>query len=209
MNIHPSRRSFLTASTGFAAASLASLANPIAAAAQSVGVKSADLPDLTIQEVKVYVADISKIHKLNSPETGEILSVVTNSGIEGNYTIGDRNATPSWLEWAKTALVGKSVIDLLPMLTSTTGMKGPGGLTPPCPGEPSLPALNRTPAAPERTPPSMARRYRAQGSPHAAAARGPTTTRPPPTSACGTSWARLCTVPSTRFSPVARRPKTA
>ena len=127
MNIHPSRRSFLTASTGFAAASLASLANPIAAAAQSVGVKSADLPDLTIQEVKVYVADISKIHKLNSPETGEILSVVTNSGIEGNYTIGDRNATPSWLEWAKTALVGKSVIDLLPMLTSTTGMKGPGG----------------------------------------------------------------------------------
>jgi hypothetical protein len=50
------------------------LANPIAAAAQSAGVKPGDLPDLTIKEVKVYVTDISKIHKLNSPETGELLS---------------------------------------------------------------------------------------------------------------------------------------
>ena len=127
MKTNPSRRNFLAASTGFAAAGFASLANPIAAAAQSVGVKSADLPDLTIKEVKVYVADISKIHKLNSPETGEILSVVTNSGFEGNYTIGDRNATPGWLEWAKATLLGKSVIDLLPVLTSTTGMKVPAG----------------------------------------------------------------------------------
>ena len=52
---------------------------------------------------------------------------MTNSGIEGNYTIGDRNATPGWLEWAKPALVGKSIMDLLPTLTSTSGMKGPGG----------------------------------------------------------------------------------
>ena len=108
-------------------AGFAALANPIAAAAQSVGVKPGDLPDLTIKEVKVYVTDISKIHKLNSPETGELLSVVTNSGIEGNYTIGDRNATAGWLEWAKPALVGKNVMDLLPTLTSTSGMKGPAG----------------------------------------------------------------------------------
>jgi L-alanine-DL-glutamate epimerase-like enolase superfamily enzyme len=127
MTSKTSRRNFLGASGGFAAAGFASLANPIAAAAQSVGVKPADLPDLTIKEVKVYVTDISKIHKLNSPETGELLSVVTNSGIEGNYTIGDRNATAGWLDWAKSALVGKSVIDLLPALTSTTGMKGPAG----------------------------------------------------------------------------------
>ena len=113
------------ASGGFAAAGFSTLANPIAAAAQSVGIKPADLPDLTIKEVKVYVTDISKIHRLNSPETGELLSVVTNSGIEGNYTLGDRNATTGWLEWAKPALVGKSVLDLLPTLTSTTGMKGP------------------------------------------------------------------------------------
>lgn len=122
-----SRRSFLGASAGLAAAGLSAATNPIAAAAQSVGVKPRDLPDLTIKEVKVYVTDISSIHKLNSPETGELLSVVTNSGIEGNYTIGDRNATAGWLDWAKAALVGKSVIDLLPTLTSTSGMKGPGG----------------------------------------------------------------------------------
>jgi L-alanine-DL-glutamate epimerase-like enolase superfamily enzyme len=122
-----SRRSFLGASAGFAAAGLSAVANPIAAAVQSVGVKPGDLPDLTIKEVKVYVTDISQVHKLNSPESGELLSIVTNSGIEGNYTIGDRNATPGWLEWAKPALVGKNIIDLLPTLTSTTGMKGPGG----------------------------------------------------------------------------------
>ncbi len=127
MNAKTSRRNFLGASGGFAAAGFAALANPVAAAAQSVGVKPGDLPDLTIKEVKVYVTDISKIHKLNSPETGELLSVVTNSGIEGNYTIGDRNATAGWLDWAKPALVGKSVLDLLPSLTATTGMKGPAG----------------------------------------------------------------------------------
>ncbi len=127
MKANLSRRGFLGTSAGFAAAGFSTLANPIGAAAQSVGVKAGDLPDLTIKEVKVYVTDISKIHKLNSPETGELLSLVTNSGIEGNYTIGDRNATAGWLEWAKGALVGKSVVDLLPTLTSTTGMKGPGG----------------------------------------------------------------------------------
>ena len=122
-----SRRGFLASSTGFAAAGLATLANPIAAAAESVGVKAGDLPDLTIKEVKVYVTDISKLHRLNSSETGELISVVTNSGIEGNYTIGDRSITPGWLEWAKPVLVGKSIVDLLPVLTSTTGMKGPAG----------------------------------------------------------------------------------
>jgi L-alanine-DL-glutamate epimerase-like enolase superfamily enzyme len=125
---NPSRRAFLGGSAGFAASGIAAaIANPIGATAQAVGVKPADLPDLTIKEVKVYVTDISKVHKLNSPETGELLSVVTNSGIEGNYTIGDRNATPGWLDWAKPALVGKNIMDLLPTLTSTSGMKAPGG----------------------------------------------------------------------------------
>ena len=127
MNRKTSRRNFIGTSTGFAAAGLASLANPIAAAAQTVGVKPGDLPDLTIKEVKVYVTDMSGIHKLNGSETGELISVVTNSGIEGNYTIGDRSTTPGWLEWAKPMLVGKNVMDLLPTFTSTTGMKGSGG----------------------------------------------------------------------------------
>jgi len=118
-----SRRQFLGASTGVTAAVAAALADPPHAAAQSAGVKKADLPDLTIKEVKVYVADLSSFRRLNSTETGEILSVVTNSGHEGNYTIGNRGLTPNWLEWAKPALLGKNVIDLLPTITATTGTK--------------------------------------------------------------------------------------
>ena len=118
-----SRRQFFGASTGLTAAVAAALADPPHAAAQSAGVKKGDLPDLTIKEVKVYVADLSNFRRLNSTETGEIVSVVTNSGHEGNYTIGNRGLTPDWLEWAKPALVGKNVIDLLPAITATTGMK--------------------------------------------------------------------------------------
>ena len=133
-----SRREFLGASAGVTAAVASVLADPPHAAAQSAGVKRGDLPDLTIKEVKVYVADVSGFRRLNSTETGEILSVVTNSGHEGNYTIGNRGLTPNWLEWAKPALLGKNVIDLLPAITATTGTKeafgfsgsrsgGPGG----------------------------------------------------------------------------------
>jgi L-alanine-DL-glutamate epimerase-like enolase superfamily enzyme len=148
MNPPTSRRSFLASSTGFAATGLASLANPIAAAAQSVGVKAGDLPDLTIKEVKVYVTDISKLHRLNSSETGEVISVVTHSGIEGNYTIGDRSPTTGWLDWAKPVLVGKSIIDLLPTLTSTTGMKGPAGFDSPPPRRESAGMPGRGPTGP-------------------------------------------------------------
>ena len=133
-----SRREFLGAFAGVTAAVASVLADPPHAAAQSAGVKRGDLPDLTIKEVKVYVADVSGFRRLNSTETGEILSVVTNSGHEGNYTIGNRGLTPNWLEWAKPALLGKNVIDLLPAITATTGTKetfgfsgsrsgGPGG----------------------------------------------------------------------------------
>ena len=118
-----SRREFLGASAGVTAAVASVLADPPRAAAQQAGVKRADLPDLTIREVKVYVADLSNFRRLNGSETGEIVSVVTNSGHEGNYTIGNRGLTPNWLEWAKPALLGKSVIDLLPTITATTGTK--------------------------------------------------------------------------------------
>jgi L-alanine-DL-glutamate epimerase-like enolase superfamily enzyme len=118
-----SRRQFFGASAGITAAMASVLDDPPRAAAQSAGVKKADLPDLTIKEVKVYVADLSSFRRLNGTETGEIVSVVTNSGHEGNYTIGNRALTPNWLEWAKPALVGKNVIDLLPAITATTGTK--------------------------------------------------------------------------------------
>jgi L-alanine-DL-glutamate epimerase-like enolase superfamily enzyme len=77
--------------------------------------------------VKVYVADLSGLRRLNGTESGEIVSVVTNSGHEGNYTLGNRAATPNWLEWAKPALVGKNVIDLLPTITATSGTKATFG----------------------------------------------------------------------------------
>ncbi len=89
--------------------------------------KKADLPDLTIKQVKVYVTSVENIHRLNSSETGEVLAVLTESGIEGNYTIGNRERTTGWLEWAKATLVGQNVVDLLPALTATSGMKSSGG----------------------------------------------------------------------------------
>ncbi len=121
------RRNFLTASAAGTAAGFAAVADPGAAAAQSVGVKKGDMPDLTIKQVKVYVTDTASIHRLNSSETGEIVAVVTNSGIEGNYTIGNRERTTGWLEWAKATLAGNNAMDLLPSLNATSGMKSTGG----------------------------------------------------------------------------------
>jgi L-alanine-DL-glutamate epimerase-like enolase superfamily enzyme len=149
------RRNFFTASAAGTAAGFAALADPGTAAAQSVGVKKGDLPDLTVKQVKVYVTDVTNIHRLNSGETGEIVSVVTESGIEGNYTLGNRDRTAGWLDWAKATLVGKNVLDLLPVLTATSGMKGTGGMNarprtmqrPPGPARPAgnfVPVPNRS-----------------------------------------------------------------
>lgn len=116
-----SRRNFL--STAMAGASLAAIADPGQAAAQAAGVKPADFPDLTIAEAKVYQTDLSGFHPLNSPDHGEVVSLTTASGLEALYTLGNRNATPHWLEWAKARLVGKSVVDLLATISSTSGLK--------------------------------------------------------------------------------------
>ena len=108
-----SRRSLFGASAlGVASAAAAALADPGQAAAQAVGVKKADLPDLTIKEVKVYVANLGNVRRLNSSETGEIISIVTNSGIEGNMTIGNRGNPPGFLEYAKARVLGKSAFDV-------------------------------------------------------------------------------------------------
>ena len=103
------RRNFFGAS----AAALAAAADPAPAAAQAAGVKAADLPDLTIKEVLVY--------NLQGHAT-PIAGIVTASGIEGNYSLASRYWHPNWsnlgwLEYARRALVGKSVMDL-PALTS-------------------------------------------------------------------------------------------
>ena len=119
-----SRRSFFGAS---AAAGAASLVHPAALAAQSAGIRTGDLPDLTIKEAKVYVTDIGDVRHLNSTENGEIVSLVTASGIEGNYSIGNRGNPPGWLDYAKAACVGKNVFDLLPVIAYGGGRRQGGG----------------------------------------------------------------------------------
>ncbi|HVV26993.1 MAG TPA: mandelate racemase/muconate lactonizing enzyme family protein [Rhizomicrobium sp.] len=123
----PSRREMLTSQAGLAiGAGLAALADPGAAAAQAAGVKPGDLPDLTVREVKVYVTDIHDYKSLNG-ERGELVSVTAGNGVEGLYTLGNRNATAGWLDWAKEALVGRNVLDLLATLGSTSGLKATYG----------------------------------------------------------------------------------
>jgi L-alanine-DL-glutamate epimerase-like enolase superfamily enzyme len=108
-----SRRNFFGATTAGALAGRA--------VAQSAGVKPADLPDLTIKEVKVYVL---KPEETNTGQGGpnfrrseQFASVVTNSGIEGNYALTNRYSHSNWsnlgwLAYAKRALVGKQVLDM-------------------------------------------------------------------------------------------------
>jgi hypothetical protein len=79
-NAGVSRRGFLAAST----ASAGAVANPGLAAAQVVGVKTCDLPDLTIKEVRVYSIGSG----LSGRGLSQIAGIVTNGGIEGNYTLG-------------------------------------------------------------------------------------------------------------------------
>jgi L-alanine-DL-glutamate epimerase-like enolase superfamily enzyme len=96
-----SRRLFLGGGAAGAAASVCGAA----------GIKREDLPDLTISDVRAYVT-----------EHGRLASVVTRSGIEGNYTLGTRYWHPDWnnegwVAFAKQALIGKSALER-PALTS-------------------------------------------------------------------------------------------
>jgi L-alanine-DL-glutamate epimerase-like enolase superfamily enzyme len=94
--------------------------DPAGVAARAAGTKRRDLPDLTIKGVKVYVLNRNKTGA--DDDDNQIASIVTTSGIEGNYTLRERYWHPNWnnqgwLEYARTVLPGKSVLDL-PALTS-------------------------------------------------------------------------------------------
>jgi L-alanine-DL-glutamate epimerase-like enolase superfamily enzyme len=121
-----SRRSFLGAS---AAAGAAVISHPMHMAAQTAGVKAADLPDLTIKEAKIYVLDGSSWRNSGSGLSGgnEIASLVTNSGIEGNYTLGNRGNPPGWVDFAKEHCVGKNLFDILPTVSYIPLQNRPGG----------------------------------------------------------------------------------
>ena len=138
-----SRRTLFGASAlGATSAAAAALADPGQAAAQAVGVKKADLPDLTIKEVKVYVAELGNVRRLNNTETGEIVSIVTNSGIEGNMSIGNRASPPGeprFLDYAKSRLLGKSALDVTSItpVPNTARFSAYGALTAGRGGSPS------------------------------------------------------------------------
>ena len=114
-----SRRGFLSALAA-GAVGFSAIADPAAAAAQAVGVRKSDLPDLTIKEIKAYVlkgsprvapAGVAPARTptgMRVPQETRILSVVTNGGIEGNYV--SRRETDGLLELAKGLLVGKNAI---------------------------------------------------------------------------------------------------
>jgi len=98
-------------SAGLAGAGIFTAAGRAQMVASAVGVKPGDLPDLTIKEVKAYVM-----------KGGRLASVVTASGIEGNYTLGTRYWHPDWnnegwVQFARRVLVGKNALDR-PQFTS-------------------------------------------------------------------------------------------
>jgi L-alanine-DL-glutamate epimerase-like enolase superfamily enzyme len=126
-----SRRSFLGAS---AAAGAAVLTHPVHLAAQAAGIKVADMPDLTIKEAKIYVLDGSSWRNSGAGLSGgnEIASLVTASGIEGNFTLGNgaggvRTPAGGWVDFAKTHCVGKNLFDILPTVSTIPLQNQPGG----------------------------------------------------------------------------------
>jgi L-alanine-DL-glutamate epimerase-like enolase superfamily enzyme len=143
-----SRRGFFGAS---AAAGAAVIAHPVNAAAQAAGVKPGDLPDLTIKEAKIYVTDPSSWRNAGAGLSGgaEIASLVTASGIEGNFTLGNRGNPPGWVDFAKATCVGRNLYDILPTVaylpnqTRPSGSGGGAGAAPAGRGGATAPAAAR------------------------------------------------------------------
>jgi L-alanine-DL-glutamate epimerase-like enolase superfamily enzyme len=121
-----SRRGFFGAS---AAAGAAVIAHPLNLAAQAAGVRAGDLPDLTIREAKIYVTDPTSWRNSGAGLSGgaEIASLVTASGIEGNFTLGNRGNPPGWVDFAKSTCVGRNLYDVLPTLAYMPNQTRPGG----------------------------------------------------------------------------------
>lgn len=110
-----SRRDVLSALTWAAAVPLMP---DVREAVHAAGVSPSDL---VIKDVKVYVVEPGADASANAIEH-QLAAIVTNSGIEGNYTLAKRYPHPNWsnlgwLEYAKSTLPGKNVLDL-PALTS-------------------------------------------------------------------------------------------
>jgi len=87
------------------------------------------MPDLTIKEAKIYVLDPTSWRNAGAGLSGggEIASLVTASGIEGNFTLGNRGNPPGWVDFAKANCVGKNLFDVLPTVSTIPLQNRPGG----------------------------------------------------------------------------------
>ena len=184
------------------------MTHPVNMAAQAAGVKAGDMPDLTIKEAKIYVLDGSSWRNAGAGLSGgtEIASLVTASGIEGNFTLGNRGNPPGWVDFAKANCVGKNLFDILPTVSYIPLQNRPGG------GGGRSPAASRSRrpgwrarggAAPPRRSADARQSGGGRGGafiggfnpgfasrPHGTGTPGRMCTPRPVTSSCGTSWAR-------------------
>lgn len=108
-----SRRNFLTGTAGaLAATGLGFTARPNAALASAMP-KASELPDLRIKEIVIHVIE----HEYQGRKIREEMArVITEDGIEGNYTIKPRYWHPQWnnagwLEYAKPRLIGRNAME--------------------------------------------------------------------------------------------------
>jgi hypothetical protein len=126
------------------------MTHPVHMAAQAAGVKSGDLPDLTIKEAKIYVLDPSSWRNAGAGLSGggEIASMVTSRGIEGNFTLGNRGNPPGWVDFANANCVGKNLLDILPTVSYIPLQNRPAGGAGAAPGVAGAPAGARPAGAP-------------------------------------------------------------
>ena len=108
-----SRRKFLAGGAGVLAATGLGFTLRQEGARDAVLPGSPTLPDLRIKEILIHVIE----HEYEGRKIREELArVITEDGIEGNYTIKPRYWHPQWnnagwLEYAKPRLVGRSALD--------------------------------------------------------------------------------------------------
>lgn len=107
------RRKFLTGgASALAATGLGVIAGPSQLLAAELP-KPSELPDLRIKEIVIHVIE----HEYQGRKIREELArVITEDGVEGNYTIKPRYWHPQWnnagwLEYAKPRLIGRNALD--------------------------------------------------------------------------------------------------
>jgi len=168
------------------------MAHPVNLAAQAAGVKAGDMPDLTIKEAKIYVTDPSGWRNSGAGLSGggEIASMVTASGIEGNFTLGNRGNPPGWVDFAKSTCVGKNLYDILPTVAYIPNQTRPERVQR---QEAGAEPVRR--AAPEEAVAAAAEGEGSSADSTRALPAGRVEPRRmcmlrPATSSCGTSWAR-------------------